>query len=463
MANHLSAAQAIQHGRVHTAILAGGFGQRLDATTDPTRNIYAVAKPACTVGNLRIIEFTIRALRRAGISDFHLLLCVLPDTIRQVVGNGKIYGMDVNITESTQDISDPLDTASVVGNLVHNRGWEKNDGDIILVPSADIIHNNDIGAIIERHLFNRERHGACATIVPNIVPWNTVEDFGTIRLEGMPERKDFKTDNEFEDAVGAWSVNNAAASAKIIEFKEKVNRDAALSNLNNSSLYVFDAALFRQLLPMFTRDDKGAPLFPELFQPGGPIPFSDWGKHVFKWLTQEPQQSRFPIYTYVMSPLEYWRDARIGEEILLANMDLLKGLVDSGLKEGEGTFWNRTWMNSWRGYNVFIHPSAKISNSIIGDNATIGEGVELDNVVAGSNTNIGPGVILKRTVIFHQRDPKVPTTIGRDSKIVDSLILGGSNVLPGSEFNGRMIHAPYGGVSIGSLGGKTEFKHDVKK
>jgi NDP-sugar pyrophosphorylase family protein len=112
MANFSRALQAIEHGRVRTAILAGGFGQRLDAATDQARNMHAVAKPACTVGNLRIIEFTIRALRNAGISDFHIFLCFLPDSIRQVVGNGKIYGAKVNLTESTQELTDPLDTAS---------------------------------------------------------------------------------------------------------------------------------------------------------------------------------------------------------------------------------------------------------------------------------------------------------------------------------------------------------------
>jgi NDP-sugar pyrophosphorylase family protein len=458
MVNHLSAAQAISHGRVHTAILAGGFGQRLDAATDPTRNLYAVAKPACTIGNLRIIEFTIRALRKAGISDFHLLLCFLPETIRQVVGNGKIYGSNVNVTESTQELTDPLDTASVVGNLVHNRGWAKNDNDIILVPSADIIHTNDIGAIIERHLFNRDRYGACATIVSNTVPWNTVDRFGTMRLEGMPERREYKSNLEFEDAVGAWLVHSDAASAKIVEFREKVNRDAALSNLNNSSLYVFDAVLFRQLMPMFTRDDKGAPLFPELFQPGGPAPFSDWGRHIFKWLTQDPQRSRFPVFSYIMPFNGYWRDAGIGEELRLANMDVLKGMVDSGLKEGEGSFWQRTNYNSWRGYNAFVHSTAQVSNSIIGDNVSIGAGAKIEQSVVGANAQVEPGVTLKGTVISHQRDPQIPTTIGKDSQITDSLVLSGS-VSPNSKFNGAMLYAPVGGVAIGSLGGKTQFAH----
>ncbi|MFH1390323.1 MAG: sugar phosphate nucleotidyltransferase [Candidatus Margulisiibacteriota bacterium] len=456
MANHLSAHQAIQRGMVHTAVLAGGFGSRLDAATDPGRNRFAVAKPACTVGNLRIIEFTIRALRKAGISDFHLLLCFLPETIRQVVGNGKIYGGNVTITESTQDITDPLDTASVVGNLVNNSGWSENPGDVIIVPSADIIHDVDISAALDQHLFNRKQYGACATIVSNAVPWSSVDRFGTMRLEGMPERQDYKNDLEFEDAVGAWLTEHSASSAKILEFKEKARRGAALSNLNNSSIYFFDASLFELILPLLTKDEKGPPLVPEIFQPGGPSPFSDWGRHVFMWLTHEARRNQYPVFTYVMPDRSYWRDAGIGEELRLASMDVLTGKIDSGIKEGEGAFWFPIGDNSWRGHNVFVHPSAYVANSLIGDNVSIGPGATVEHSVIGSNAHLEAKVGLRRTVVFHQRDPQFSTLIGTGSQLTDSLVLGGK-IIPGSRFNGAMLYDPVGGVATGSLGGKTQF------
>jgi len=454
--NHLSAHQAIQRGIVHTAILAGGFGSRLDAATDPTRNRFAVAKPACTVGNLRIIEFTIRALRKAGISDFHLLLCFLPDTIRQVIGNGKIYGGSVAITESTQEVTDPLDTASVVGNLVNNSGWSKNPGDVIIVPSADIIHDVDIAAALDQHLFNRERHGACSTIVSNTVPWNSVDRFGTLRLEGMPDRQTFKSDLDFEDAVGAWLVDHSASSARIMEFKEKARRGAALSNLNNSSLYFFDASLFELILPHLTKDELGAPLLPAIYKPGGPAPFSDWGRHIFRWLTQEPQRSGFPVFTYIMPQRSYWRDAGIGEELRLASLDVLSGKIDSGIQEGQGAFWFPVGENSWRGHNVFIHPSAYVANSLIGDNVSIGAGALVEQSVIGSNAHLEGNVGLRRTVVFHQRDSKFSTLIGAGTQITDSLVLSG-HITPGSRFNGAMLYDPVGGVAVGSLGGKTQF------
>lgn len=455
--SYIKAHQAIERGMARTAILAGGFGQRLDTIADPDRNKWAIAKPACPVGNLRMIEFNMRALRRANLTDFHLMLCHLPHTIRQVVGDGKIYGSNVTIHESREVITDPLDTASVVGKLVHHNDWARNPNDVIIVPSADIIHNIDIAAALDTHLYNREKHGAVATIVVNRVPWGSVERFGTVRLEGMPERTNFNSEPEFEDAVGAWLTDNAAASAKIQEFKEKMARSAALSNLNNSSLYIFNASLFNVLIPMFTKDKKGLPLIPESHQSGGPSPFSDWGSHIFKWLTEKAQSDNYPVFAYIMPQSGYWRDAGLGEELRQANMDVLDGVIDSGLKEAEGSLWFRTGNESWHGKNVFIHPNAHVRNSLIGDNVSISENTRIVHSVVGANTHVESGVQMYGTVVFPKpRDMQEFNVIGKDSQINDCLILGGK-LGPGSNFRGVALCEPVGGMAIGSLGGKTQY------
>jgi NDP-sugar pyrophosphorylase family protein len=459
----------VQRGRVHTAILAGGFGTRTDAISDPARNKWAVAKPVAPVGNLRIIEFTIRSLRKIELEKFNLLVCHLPHTIRHAIGDGKIYGPNVEIRELVESNSDPLDTAGAVGRLVHNRGWANNPGDLVIVPGTDIIHTIDIEQLLDRHLFNREKHGAVATIAVNPVPWESVKEFGTVRLEDMPRREDCKSDNEFEDKIGAWLIDHRSASAKILEFREKKPRDldmklseeerykeVCLSNINNSSIYVFEATFFKNLFPMLTKR-KSAPLLPELYKPGGPIPFSDFGKHVFKWLTEKAQLENHPFYAYVTGENEYWRDAGIGQELRLANMDVLDGKVDTGLKEGESTFWFRGKNESWHGRNVFIHPSAYVSRSLIGDNVIIGPDARIIHSVIGSDTEIEEGVQMWGTVIFPKhRDKKEQNVIGANSEITDCLVLGGT-LFPKSEFRNVELYDPVGGLAIGSLLGQTRY------
>jgi|GEM_PF-1942274 len=464
----------IQRGKVHTAILAGGFGTRTDAISDKARNKWAISKPTCPVGNLRIIEFSIRGLRNIGVERFNLLVCHLPETIRHVIGDGKIYGKNVEIRELEELPTDPLDTAGAVGRLAHNRGWANNPGDVVIIPSTDIVHTVDMEKLLDVHLFNREKHGAVATIVTNPVPWDEVARFGTVNMEGMPRREDCKSDIEFEDKVGAWIVDHQSASAKILEFREKKPRtlskeerkkmteeeycrNLCLSNLNNSSIYVLEASFFRTLLPMLTKRNSSLPLIPELYQPGSATPFSDFGRHVFKWLTEDAQRKKYPFYAYIMSEKEYWRDAGNGEELRLANMDVLDGRLDTGLKEGEGTFWSRAENESWHGRNVFIHPSAYVSRSLIGDNVIIGPDARIIHSVIGSGTEVKEGVQMWGTVIFPKhRDKKEQNVIGANSQITDSLYLGGS-LIPRSKHRNVELYDPVGGLAIGSLLGQTRY------
>lgn len=464
------AREFINRGMVHSAILAGGFGQRLDAIADPSRNKWALAKPATPVGNIRIIEFGISALRKAGIHELNLLTCHLPETIRHVVGDGKIYGEETRIKELVEQSSDPLDTAGAVGRLVFNEGWIENPNDIVVIPSADIVHNVDLEAVVDVHLFNKEKHNAVGTIVVNPVRWDSVERFGTVRLENMPKREGFKTELEFEDAVSAYLMDIEGSSLKIEEFREKKSRfiqmelpeaqryqEVALSNLNNSSIYVFNASFFRTLLKMLTKKDTESPLVPQEYQAGGPAPFSDWGRHVFKWLTEKAQLENFPIFAYIMPKSGYWRDAGIGEELRLANMDVLDGKLETGLSAGEGKFWHRMDNDSWKGNNVFIDPTAYISRSIIGDNVIIAPGARIIHSVVGRDTRIDPGVEMWGSVIFprHRSNPSA-NVIGSRSQVSDSLILGGA-LDPESHVRNAALFTPVTGLALGSLLGKTQY------
>jgi len=210
--------------KVHTVILAGGFGTRLNSISDPARAAYPLAKSVCPVGNLRVMDFSLRALAAAGLEDWHISVYHLPETIERTIGSGRIYGKNVRTHYDKDSPTEALDTAGSVARIVKEQEWYKDPHAVVVIPSADIIHNVPLEMLIRQHIQNREQHGAVATIVVNRVPWESVDRFGTVRLEGMPQRKDYQTDDAFEEAASVWIINHQAAARKIEDFREKCPR-----------------------------------------------------------------------------------------------------------------------------------------------------------------------------------------------------------------------------------------------
>src|SRR5205085_12484140 len=71
-------------------ILAGGKGTRLRPLT-----VYT-PKPIVSVLNRPFLLYQIDILRSAGIMDVTLSLSYQPDKIRQVLGNGSEFGINLN-------------------------------------------------------------------------------------------------------------------------------------------------------------------------------------------------------------------------------------------------------------------------------------------------------------------------------------------------------------------------------
>ncbi|MEA3493275.1 MAG: NDP-sugar synthase [Candidatus Margulisiibacteriota bacterium] len=438
----------IQKGRLKPVILGGGYGGRLNAVCDPQRNRYPIAKAVVPIGSKRSIDYSLDPLKKIGLDRAFITVWHLAHTIERIVRPKDGFRPEY-ISERYQD---PLDTAGPVASVAKNRDWDSNQENIILVQSSDIVHNVPLDLILENHLSS----GAAATITVNRYPWDQIHRFGTVRLKGMPERKNYRTEIEFEDAVGTWIRENQNASAKIVEFQEKRPRfdndqnDACLSNLTNSSIYIFNALVLRTLLTMMTKKGKEDPLFPDLYQPGGPVPFSDWGRHIFKWLSQPENQLRFPLNAFIIPDQFYWRDVGFGEDIRQVNMDVLAGKIDGGLDR----FHREAW--GWRGHNVYIDPSARIDNSLIADNCIIGPKVRIDNSVIGENSQIGQNSRLYRSVVFpapYEREG--PNIIKEDSLLNECLFLGGK-LDKGSSFERKMVYSPAGGGAIDSLTKKIE-------
>ena len=80
---------------MHAMILAAGRGERLRPLTDQT------PKPLLRAGPRRLIEYHLEALRRAGIRDVVINVAHLADQIRDCLGDGSRYGVDIRYSDES--------------------------------------------------------------------------------------------------------------------------------------------------------------------------------------------------------------------------------------------------------------------------------------------------------------------------------------------------------------------------
>ena len=77
-------------------ILAAGFGTRLRPITG------TIPKPLIEIKGKPVIEYTLEALRKAGIKDVVINLHHLGDMIRQRLGNGSQFGLSIRYSEEPE-------------------------------------------------------------------------------------------------------------------------------------------------------------------------------------------------------------------------------------------------------------------------------------------------------------------------------------------------------------------------
>src|SRR5438128_10575071 len=109
-------------------IMAGGFGTRL---RPPTAH---VPRPLVPVGNVPIMEHTVRLLKRRGFSDLVVLLYFMPETITSHFGDGSRWGVHMTYITPAAD----LGTAGAV------RFAAEESSEPVIVMSAVVLTDFDI-------------------------------------------------------------------------------------------------------------------------------------------------------------------------------------------------------------------------------------------------------------------------------------------------------------------------------
>lgn len=175
-------------------ILAGGFGRRLQPLTNH------IPKPMLDVGGRPLLERLLQRLAAQGFRNVHLLVHYREDQIRERLGDGRQWGLDLRYVHEPQ----PLGTAGGLRLLPADLAGP------LLVVNGDIMTAVNFRRLLSFH----EAGGQKATVA--VRQYAQEIPFGVVRLEGE----------------------------KMVAFDEKPTE----TRLINAGMYVLDASL-RSFLP----------------------------------------------------------------------------------------------------------------------------------------------------------------------------------------------------------------------
>jgi mannose-1-phosphate guanylyltransferase/mannose-1-phosphate guanylyltransferase/phosphomannomutase len=312
-------------------VLAAGLGTRLRPVT------YRMPKPMVPVLNRPVMEHILVLLRRNGFDRVIANTHWFPDEITGHFGDGA--GLGIELSYSPEEAL--LGTAGGV-----RKASAFFDGDFLVI-SGDALTDIDLSAMREFH----ESHDGVATLATR-----TVEDtsqFGVVI-----------TDDE----------------GRIQGFQEKPDPAAALSDLANCGIYMFEPGIF---------DFFPAPGESRLASEEDPEGFADWAMDVFPALLESGE----PFYSHEVDA--YWNDVGTIAELLQGCFDGLNGKVRLEIPEpkvSEGV---------WIAGGVDTDGFEITGPVLIGAGSRIGPGAEITGpVVLGRNCRIGSDVKLREVVLL---------------------------------------------------------------
>jgi NDP-sugar pyrophosphorylase family protein len=151
-------------------ILAAGYGSRLRPLTEH------LPKPLVPVVNRPLLEYIIASVRAAGIHEIALNLHYRGAQIRQWLGSGERFGVEVTYSEEREILGS-------AGGVRRLRSFFGDDP--ALVVHGDLLFDVDLRAVIQYHLL----HAAHATLV--LHPAHQRYNYGMIKVNAQGEIAQF--------------------------------------------------------------------------------------------------------------------------------------------------------------------------------------------------------------------------------------------------------------------------------
>lgn len=339
-------------------ILAAGQGTRLYPLT------FSLPKPLAPVVNRPVMEHIIRLLVSQRMNEIMINLHYMPEIISGYFTDGGELGASITYSHEER----LLGTA---GGVKKVREWFGHQ--TFLVIGGDDFCDMRIQEAVEFHKGRK----ALATIV--LSPIEDPSQYGIV-----------VTDPE----------------GRITSFQEKPARDAALSLMANTGIYIFEPEIF-SLIPDGKVYDFGRELFPLLLK------------------------KSLPFYG---TPLPgYWCDVGSLKEYAQCHWDILEGKAKVQtppiwVSTTSGESSSPTDARVWKEEGTVIHSSARLrGNVLIGKNVSIGKGVVIEGpAVIGDSCLIHEGAFLKQSILWES------VTVGREASLIQCIAGKGYQVSSGA-------------------------------
>ncbi len=333
-------------------ILAAGKGTRMQPFT------HTLPKPMIPLLRKPVMECIIEHLKHYGITDIVVNTSYLSESIEDYFRDGERFGVQIAYSfegkkEGEELVAQALGSAGGMKNIQEFSGFFDQT---FIVLCGDALIDLDIDKVLEFHRKNK----SIATIALKEVPWEDVDKYGIVETD---------------------------ENGRILQFQEKPERAAAVSNYANTGIYIFEPEVLKYI-PKGIEYDIGGELFPKLVEAG--LPF------------------------YGVSIPFQWIDIGTIPDYFEASMALLNGEVAGFVLPGKeilprlhvGINLNVDWDN------VTVVPPV-----YIGSGTRIDAGVELIGpVMVGANCHIESGAVIQETLIHNYT--RVSGVANLDKKII---------------------------------------------
>ena len=318
-------------------ILAAGFGKRLQPLT------LKRAKPAIPVMNVPLILHNLKFIKRHGINKAVINLHYLPDSIKNIVGDGSRFGMDITYSYETEIMG-------TAGGLKKAEEFLKNSTFIMV--NSDTLIDFDLQDAIRFHRENNSIATMALTDVSDGEEYGPVEVdensrvrniLGKVKWSGKPlQRRVFVGVHILESRIfdiipsGVFYEINAQVYPMLIEKGEKVFG-------YNLSGYWNDVGTLKRYLKVHN----------EIFQ--DKIPFI---------------KRKYEVESY-----------QTGENCTITggNVDLKFAVLGENCRVGNNT---------------------AIVESIVLDNVKIGKSVRMKMTIIDNGVSIDDGMVIENSVVY---------------------------------------------------------------
>jgi len=337
-------------------VMAAGAGTRLRPLT------LQIPKPMVPIANKPVIEHTIENLAKHGFTDAVLNLHLFPETIKNYLGNGKKYGINLHYSLEKK----------LMGTAGGLKKVEQYFNDTFVVMSGDGLTDINLIKAISFHKAKK----ALATIV----------------LKDVDSRFDY----------GIIFTNK---NGRISKFVEKPSWSEVFASTVNTGIYIIEPKVF-EYIPKNKVFDFAKDLWPLLLKKKLPIfgyetneYWADVGnmKEYRKAANDALEQNiciNMPVpqvkkHIWIGKNTKIDKTAKIIAPCIIGNFCTI---------EKNATVGPCTTI----GNNSKVSMGSKVSNSILWDNTFICKNVILNSCVVGSKAKVSDGILIyEGTILNH--------------------------------------------------------------